>query len=845
MSCEYFVKDSIPMKKFLSFILVLVWAMSVFAVPANRKPLVVRQSDGTMLTIVMQGDEAMHFYVTLDGKYVVKGECGDFYYATFSDGVFLSTGVLAHNESERDNAENELLAGIDYKALGNSVSETHMARSAKYRTSVATRSASSRYITKGEVTVPVLLVEFKDMKFSFKKEDIENLLNEPNYKYKCDILGVESYGSARDYFIAQSGGLFTPKFVVTEIITLDHNMSYYGANNTSGSDKNPQGMISEGIRKADASINFSKFDNDKDGNVEFLYCIYAGYSEANGASANTIWPHQWKLSSNNGSKVKVDGVFCDAYACSSELNITEKYEDKGKWLAGIGTICHEFSHCLGLHDVYDVSYEAGVWGMDDWDIMGVGNENTTYGYIPVGYNSYQKDVCGWKSLEVLTENGAYSMVPQSQGGVGYKILNDANNNEYFILENRKREGWDQSLAADGMMIIHVDYDKTAWNENKINSTKGHPRFQIVPADNELLEYSVGAQKFYESLAGDLWPGKNNKNEFSNRSTPAATVYTGGYLNKSVTNIKYENYVASFNFVCSEMNTPVALPATEFTNNSFVANWNTVDYASEYLVELYKLKNASGGEAYVEKLLEEDFLNCNKASTAILEDIDTYMSIPGWSGNNIYSETGMLCIGALNNSGALVTPKIETDGNVTISAKVAKYNSKAGNIKLVVDVLNASGEVVKTNVVSSEGLFELNVAVAGEFTLRFSTDAENENKRVLIDDISVAVTWPYSKEFVGEYRTAENFYEFTDMEQCGYAYRVKAVNGTHESDFSKYVKVFLSTATVLDTPLFDDDVVVYTITGVKVGEGTVGILQNLPNGIYVVKSGAGVKKIKIE
>ena len=521
-------------------------------------------------------------------------------------------------------------------------------------------------------------------------------------------------------------------------------------------------------------------------------------------------------------------------------------------MAGIGTICHEFSHCLGLHDVYDVSYKSEVWGMDDWDIMANGNENRTYGYIPVGYNSYQKDVCGWKNLEVLTENGVYSMKPQSQGGVGYKILNDANRNEYFILEARNREGWDQSLAADGMMIIHVDYNKSNWDNNTINTTKGHPRFQIVPADNELLPYPKNnatndeIRAFYDSLAGDLWPGKNNKNEFSNTSSPAAKVYAGGYLNKSVTNISYDAVKAevSFNFVCGEMNVPVAMPATDVSSNSFVANWEEVDYALGYVVELNRLVNASPGEEYVEKLLEEDFMNCSGLSTAIQENIDTYMSVQGWSGKNIYSETGILCIGSSNVSGTLVTPKFETEGNVIISANVAKYNSKAGDIKLVVDVLNASGEVVKTNVVSSEGKFSLEVEVAGEFLVRFSTDDGNENKRVLIDNISVAVKWPYNKEYVGEYKTTANNYVFTALNEGVYAYRVKAVNGTEESEFSKYIKVFLSTATVLDAPLLDEDVVVYTVTGVKVCEGTVSVLQNLPNGIYVVKSSSGIKKIKI-
>lgn len=834
------------MRKILSFIILFVLTIAAFADSANRKPFTVKQSDGTMLSVALVGDEALHYFVTLDGKYLVKEENGDFSYATFSDeGIFVSMGVLAHNKDERSDAENALLSEIDNEAIEKAVILTHESRSAKYRTTVQTRSSSStRAITTGEVYVPVLLVEFQDVKFSFEKEDIEKLLNEPNYKYKFEIGAVESYGSARDYFIAQSGGLFAPKFVITNIVTLPQNMAYYGGNDASGNDKNPQAMIRSGIELADASFDFSQCDNDKDGNLEFLYCIYAGYSEASGANENTVWPHQWTLTSNGSGKT-VDGVYCNAYACSSELNVTEAYEHYGKWLAGIGAICHEFSHCLGLHDVYDVSYKSGVWGMDEWDVMAVGDK-AAYGYAPVGYNSYQKEICGWKKLETLEKKGRYSMLPQTQGGVGYKIVNDANPNEFFILENRKREGWDMQLAADGMMIIHVDYNKSAWDNNKINTTSGHPRFQIVPADNELIAYSnANSEKFYESLAGDLWPGKNNNNEFTDTSLPAANVYTGGGLNKPVTNIKYEDYVASFNFMGGEIATPVAMPATDVTDNSFVANWRAVEYASKYSVELYRLDAAENNGGEVAMLVDEDFLKCNKSNTAIQDDLDTYMQAPGWEGNNVYSENGMLCIGSLNNPGTIITPKFNTKGDVTITLKANKYNSNATSIKLLMEIVNTSGEVLSSKTISSAGTFGLNAVVDGEFFVRFSTDAESANKRVLVDDIFVVVTLPYKRVLLEEVVSIDNIYMFNDLEQGDYEYRVKASDGDVESEYSNYIKVSIGTTSVLDVMSFDEKIVVYSITGIKLYEGDADLLPSLPAGVYVVKSNLGVKKIKIE
>lgn len=841
------------MKKFISFIVLFVWAVSLFAVPANRKPIVIEQSDGTTLKVVIKGDEAMHFYATLDGKCVVKGENGDYFYATFSDEEgFVSTGVLAHDKGERSDAENELLEALDYEAINSSISKAHKARSAKYRRTSALKASSNR-LTKGEVLVPVLLVQYQDVKFNFTKDDFNKLLNEENYKYnfKAGNVSLDTYGSARDYFIAQSGGQFTPKFIVSDIVTLPQKMAYYGGNDNDGDDKNPQQMIKDALDLTDSTMDFSQFDNDKNGEVEFVYCIYAGYSESNAESddiesTNTIWPHQWELA-DGGSKKKVDGVYCNVYACSSELNLSKEYENYGKWIAGIGTLCHEFSHCLGLHDVYDVYYESTNWCMDEWDIMDQGSY-AAYGYIPVGYNSFEKDACGWKDLVVLDEKGTYSMEAQTRGGVGYKIVNDANSNEYFVLENRKREGWDQALAADGMMIIHVEYNKSKWNENEVNTQSGRPGFQIVPADNELLFYShEDSDAFYKSLAGDLWPGKNNNTEFTDKSFPAAKVFTGGYLGKPVTGIKYENEIVSFDFMRGVVGTPANLQAVDVTNNSFVANWNEVDDATGYVVELYKVEEAVAGDGEVETLVNEDFLKCSKPNTTIAEsEIDNYMTVSGWTGDNIYSESGMLRIGSSKNTGTLSTPMLNAVGDIEFSAKVNKYNSKDGNFKLVVEVKDASGNVIATKNVTSAGTFSLNATVNGDFYISFNTVKVDDGKpRVLIDDVNVSATLSYKKSLVETVNTSVATYKFNGLLLGTYLYRVKAVEGDAESEFSDFLEVVLGTTSVVELQGYDSYVEVYAITGVRIYAGDVNGLQNLSSGIYVVKSNTGAKKIKIE
>ncbi len=835
------------MKRFSLFLVLLLVCFVAMAVPSNRKPRTVKQSDGTVLSVVLKGDEAFRYYTTIDGKYLIKEPDGDFSYATLSaDGELVSTNRLAHNKDERGSEEIELLSSIDIESVKSNILKSHAKRSATYRTAAKRAGASIKPI--GEVNVPVLLVEYKDVKFTFTKNDIDRMLNEEGYTLNT-IGGITTYGSARDYFIAQSEGQFKPNFIPTDIITLPQNMAYYGAN-VNGVDGKPGEMIRDAIMGADANVDFSKYDNDGDGEVEFVYCIYAGYSEANGADENTIWPHQWLVSRELGRGVNADGVKCNVYACSSELNANEEAElHIGKVMAGIGTMCHEFSHCLGLYDIYDVSGESGNWGMDEWDLMDNGN-HVAYGYLPVGYNSYQKDACGWKKLETLTEKGTYSMKPQTQGGVGYKIVNDANPNEYFILENRKREGWDQELASDGMMIIHVDYDDFAWNNNEINVERGHPRFQIVPADNELMFYeSNKEEEFYENMAGDLWPGKAGNTEFTNTSLPAAKVFKGSYLNKPVTDIKYENDIVSFRFM-SSFGAPVLSPATGVTDNSFVANWSAVDDAVEYDVELYRSVEAGEGEGDAVNVFTEDFMNCTEANLRIEDTVDEYMSSDGWEAYNIYSENGVVRLGSKNDSGYILTPYLNANGNVCVTLKTMLFNSKDTDVKLTVEILNFEDELLatKTVVPSAGGLqVELKADVNGEFYVALSTDESTGSRRANIDDLKVSLYTSSKNELVASVTTSDTSYEFKDLSTGIYKYRVRARSANNEtSSYTTYQTIALGNDTFVESVTGDDgNAEIYTVSGIKAGDAVNGVMPKLQRGIYIVKSSSGVRKVFVK
>ena len=430
-------------------------------------------------------------------------------------------------------------------------------------------------------------------------------------------------------------------------------------------------------------------------------------------------------------------------------------------------------------------------------------------------------------------------------------MNDANNNEYYILENRKQEGWDSYLFGSGMLVIHVDFLKSAWDDNKINTTKNHPRYTLIPADNELLPYSnSNSSQFVASLKGDVWPGTSGNTELTNTSLPAAKVYTGSYTNKPITDIEYQNDIISFNFMSGIFaDAPVALPATDVTSGSFVANWEAVEDALEYTVELYKQSGVANGAGDKEIMLSEDFMNCTVANTELRnETIDGYMSSTGWECDNVYSENGVLRIGSSKNSGMLFTPWLEASGNVVTTLDASLYNSKDTGVVLTLGYYDRNSELISCENFEITGTNEkisFSASVDGYFFVALYTKFSTGNKRVKIDNLNVCKETSVKRELVKTIATSATSYEFKNLEEgVTYLYRVKASDGKASSAFSDYVEVSLPTG--IDEIVADGEwCEVYAISGVKVYSGDKAGMPMLSNGVYIVVTAAGGRKIVIE
>ena len=480
----------------------------LMGVPARRVRFVADQIDGSRIALTLCGDERLHYYLTDDAQPVVCADDGGYYYAKLNAmGILSPSSVLAHEPSERNVVESNYLKarGDSRKLLSGVKRSPRMQRPAPVRNASATRSAFV-----GTKKGLVILAQFPDCKFTMPdaKDYYQAVLNgngAPQY-------GIPS--SVSNYFKDQSNGLFDLQFDVVGPVTVSNKVSYYGSNNSWGDDLRPEKMVEEAVRMSSSQVDFSDYDWDNDGYVDQIFVLYAGYSEAQGAAAYTIWPHAYNLSYAGITPPMFNGVKIDAYACSSELS-----GKSGSTPDGIGTFCHEFSHNLGLPDLYDIDYSGG-YGMYIWSLMDAGcycGPNLC-GEVPCNFTGYERWLCGWSDLTELKEGCVIDDMPSvSAYGPTYLVRNRSYADEYYLLENRQQTGWDAYLPAHGLLVMHVDYDRNAWLDNTVNDVRGHQRFVTIPADNTMV------QSFYGCM-GDLYPGSSGNTSLTDSSIPAATLY---------------------------------------------------------------------------------------------------------------------------------------------------------------------------------------------------------------------------------------------------------------------------------------------------------------------------------
>ncbi|MGM9693465.1 MAG: M6 family metalloprotease domain-containing protein [Alloprevotella sp.] len=701
------------MKKTLFTLLLAVGVtLSAWAVPAHPGKRKVKQPDGTELTVRMVGDEHFHCYMTLDNVPLVRTQEGSYVYAKMEGETLMPTERIAHDKSLRSADEITFIA--NETATSAEISEAFRSRrnaaNASRLKSVTNEDGTvSRVGTapeggwKGSKKGLVILVQFQDVKFRdvHTRELFDRMFNEKGFNYEG------ANGSVADYFADQSYGQFTPTFDVVGPVTVSSNMAYYGGNNNYGNDSHAAEMINEAVLAVDSQVNFADYDWDGDGEVENFYVIYAGYAESySGNNEDTVWPHQSNLW-GWGYRRTCDGVKVNRYACSQEINGWEAYGDVD--LTGIGTPCHEFSHCLGLVDLYDIDY-SGADTPENWTVMSGGSYNND-GYTPSAYTAYERNFCSWLDFTELTEGTEITDMPAvTSEPVAYIIYNEGNRNECYILENRQKEGWDSYQYGHGMMVFHMDYDQDVWLANSPNNEPGHSRFMYVPADN-----SLGTSK--NNLAGDPFPGTKKNTALTDYSTPAATLFNpnsdGSYfLHKPIENIT-ESADGKISFVFdggTKLPAPVVLSAGEnVTKNSFRAAWQPVSGVESYTVEL---KQSGTSTASVLPILSTDF---SGVAAGVTEDgtedinsaLNSLLPVQGWTGYNLFVGTKGLKIGKSGAAGYLYSPlqASPSDGNVTVAVKA--YPEDGASVEMKVLLVNSNNVTISlTKKITMDGSLQV-------------------------------------------------------------------------------------------------------------------------------------------
>ena len=513
------------------FVFILVALVAVFqilyAIRANPKPIIISQPDGSALTIRMHGDEFGHFRTTDDGYKIKQNQKGYYIYdLSESTSTNKSVEIIARDASKRTLSESAVLQTIKTADL------TTLQRS-KAKSVRRAMKVQRAFPLTGTPKSLVILVNFSDKNYVVPTPQVAftNLLNESNYT------GNGGTGSARDYFMASSYGKFAPQFDVVGPFTLPKTLDYYGKNDADDYDTNPQQMIIDACSVANTNgVDFTQYDTDNDGMVDNIFVYYAGYNEAEDGPANTIWPHRWSLADYN---TKFDGKIIYDYACTSEFN-----GSTGSNMCGIGTFCHEFGHVLGLPDYYHTTDATGSKStLDYWHIMDAGAYNNE-GRTPPTYTAYDRFFLGWFTPEQVNTASDLTLLPLYQGVTqpantnqqAYLLsatthnMNGASPNpkEFFMVEYRKKTGWDAFLPGEGMLIWHIDYDATAWNENAPNNYTGstqtlssHMRFYLQPLSGSTS--TPGAAFTTGLFTPKTWSGTNIGREITSIAKTANNV----------------------------------------------------------------------------------------------------------------------------------------------------------------------------------------------------------------------------------------------------------------------------------------------------------------------------------
>ena len=375
----------------------------------------------------------------------------------------------------------------------------------------------------GTFKVLAILVEFSDNPASVSASYFDSLLFDSLGNSVRNYYGEASYGQLDLVSVNMPTSLGWQ--------TAPQTYEYYvnGQNGTGSYPRNSQGLVEDLVAQIDPVVDFSQYDNDGDNYVDVLIVIHAGTGAEKSGSADDIWSHKWAIVPDWH-----DGVYISDYTVQPEL-----------WtVAGdmtIGVYAHELGHAFGLPDLYDTDNSSrgiGTWGImayGSW--LGPGNLGGSPSY-PCAWSRVQLGFATPTNITVNTNAKAIQAVETS--GEIYRLwTSGADSDEYYLVENRRRIGYDSYLYGEGLLIWHID-DAKATNNNTDNTEEWWPGQPDSNHYRVALEQADGLWELEHRTdhgdGNDPFPGGLNVVSFDATTTPSSDSYVDGTSFVKVDNI---------------------------------------------------------------------------------------------------------------------------------------------------------------------------------------------------------------------------------------------------------------------------------------------------------------------
>lgn len=123
-------------------------------------------------------------------------------------------------------------------------------------------------------------------------------------------------------------------------------------------------------------------------------------------------------------------------------------------MTNISVFCHEFGHMLGLPDLYARPEVPGMEGVGSWCAMSQQNSNGR----PQHFSAWPKEQLGWIKPTVIDPRVKQKLILApitNSPNECFKVMVKPDGSEYFLLENRKKSGFDKDLGAEGLLVWRV------------------------------------------------------------------------------------------------------------------------------------------------------------------------------------------------------------------------------------------------------------------------------------------------------------------------------------------------------------------------------------------------------